>query len=279
NITEARMKLHPRLRLPRETLRRPSYMYDKLREKLRIAHVALRNARAAFHPGEANYALAIGEFGDFRVAFRDGTADEQVIAHSFENDIFFSDVPEYQPFSDDVVIDIGAHIGTFSLLAASKLTHGKVHAVEASQESYNYLRINTALNPRLSIIPHRLALSDCDGEVMLHHDRENWGHSIMKRYSPRGEKVPAASLSTFMEAQGIREVAFIKFNCEGAEFPIVMTAPVETLKRIRIMLILYHLDLVDGYSLHDLVDRLMEAGFHISIRNQTSRRGWIIASR
>jgi hypothetical protein len=74
----------------------------------------LRNAREALHPGEANYRLAIGRFGGFRVAFREGTADEQVIAHSFENDILFSGVPEYQPRSDDVVIDVGVHIGTIN---------------------------------------------------------------------------------------------------------------------------------------------------------------------
>lgn len=269
NIAEAWMNLHPQLRRACE----------RLCKTFRTARRALHNARAAFHPGEANYKLAIGEFGGFRIAYREGTADEQVIAHGFENDNFFSGISEYEPRPNDVVIDIGAHVGTFSLLAASKLTQGKVHAIEASQEAYNYLRINTALNPTCNIIPHRLALSDRDGEVMLHHDRRNWGHSIMKRLSPRSEKVPAASLSTFMKVQGIEEVAFIKFNCEGAEFPILVTAPVEILKRIRMMLVMYHLDLVDGYSLDDILDRLAEAGFHISTHNQTSSRGQIIARR
>src|SRR6266581_833576 len=59
--------------------------------------------------------LAIGSFGGFEIAYRKNTADESVIADSFENDIFFSGVPEYQPEEGHVIIDIGAHIGTFSL--------------------------------------------------------------------------------------------------------------------------------------------------------------------
>jgi FkbM family methyltransferase len=238
-----------------------------------------RNAAASFHPGEVNYRMAIGDFGGFTVAYREGTADEQVIAHSFENDIFMPDVPQYKPRAADTVIDIGAHIGTFSLLVASNSPKGTVHAIEASQETYNYLRVNAALNPKLNIIPHRLALTDQDGEVTLHHDRGNWGHSIMKELSPRGEKVPAMSLASFVSTNKIGKIAFIKFNCEGAEFPILMKAPDEILRSVGVMLILYHLDLADGYNLPSLVDRLSAVGFKITVIEKRSTRGWIIAER
>ncbi|GAA4129167.1 FkbM family methyltransferase [Aminobacter aganoensis] len=238
-----------------------------------------RNAKAAFHPGEANYQMAINRFGGFDVAYREGTADEKVIAHSFENDIFFAGVPEYQPTASDVVIDIGAHIGTFALTAASKASNGTVHAIEASAETYNYLRVNAALNPALNVIAHRLALTDKDGEVTLHHDRGNWGHSIMKQLSPKGERVPAMSLSSFMAAHEIKDVSFIKFNCEGAEFPILLSTPIELLRKVRMMLVLYHVDLVEGASLEQLLGRLAEAGFTTDIRQKRNTRGWIVASR
>lgn len=239
----------------------------------------LCNAAAAFTPGEANYRLAIGEFDGFTVAYREGTADEKVIAHSFQNDIFLDRLPQYRPGPSDVVIDVGAHIGTFSLLAASKCPGGVVHAVEASQETFDYLRINAALNPRLPIRAHRLALTDRDGEVVLHHDRGNWGHSIMKELSAKGETVPALSLATFFARNAIERAAFVKFNCEGAEFPILMQAPDETLARIEKMLVLYHLDLAQGYSLEKLLDRLAAAGFGTKILERKKKRGWVFAAR
>jgi FkbM family methyltransferase len=239
----------------------------------------IRNAAASFHPGEINYRLAIGEFGGFTVAYREGTADEKVIAHSFDNDIFFVDVPQYKPKSNDTVLDIGAHIGTFSLLSASKSPKGTVHAIEASKETYNYLRINTALNPRLNVVPHHLALTDRDGQVMLHHDRGNWGHSIMKQLSPRGETVSGMSLQSFVTANKIGKIAFIKFNCEGAEFPILMSAPPELLKNVNAMLVLYHLDLAPDYTLQALLKKLESAGFKNTVIEKRSTRGWIIAER
>lgn len=239
----------------------------------------LRNAIASFHPGEVNYKLAIGEFGGFHVAYREATADESVIAHSFDNDIFFAGVPEYSPSPGDVIIDVGAHIGTFSLLAASKAPAGRVHAIEASQETFNYLRVNSTLNPQLPIVVHHLALTDFDGEVTLHHDRGNWGHSIMKQLSPRGERVRATSLASFVSANQIEQIAFMKFNCEGAEYPILMSAPDELLGRVDKMLILYHTDLAEGYTLQGLIDRLQRVGFETELRQQRTTRGWMIAQR
>ena len=73
--------------------------------------------------------LAIGDFDGFQVAYRKGTADELVVKHSFSHDIFFSGVPEYRPAEDHVIIEVGAHIGTFSILAASKAKRGHVYAI------------------------------------------------------------------------------------------------------------------------------------------------------
>ena len=233
-----------------------------------------------FRPGEVDYRLQTGRFGGFEAAFREGTADEKVIAHSFDNDIFFSQVREIEPGKDGVVIDIGAHIGTFALLAAKKAPLGRVHAFEASRETFNYLKINAALNPSLPITVHHMAVAGERGEVMLHHDLNgNWGHSITRKMSARGEIVPAITLDAFVADNDLRAVSVVKFNCEGAEFPILMGCEDETLRRVRAMLVLYHLHLVDGYSLHALTQRLTDAGFTIRVIKHSASKGWIIASR
>jgi FkbM family methyltransferase len=239
----------------------------------------IRNAWKSFTPDEINYKLGLETYSDFQVAFRRGTADERVIKHSFDNDIFLTGTPEYQPKADDVILDVGAHIGTFALLAASHTPRGSVHAIEASRESYNYLHINAALNPSLPIKTHHLALAGQNGEVTLHHDRKNWGHSIMQPLSAHGERVTAQTLPTFMEQNDIRCISFMKFNCEGAEFPILMETPVETLRKVGAMLILYHLDLVSDHTLPDLIAHLSQAGFETTQRNVEGDRGWIIAHR
>ena len=72
---------------------------------------------------------------------------------------------------------------------------------------------------------------------------------------------------------------FAKFNCEGAEFPILMSADQLTLSKFDKMLVLYHCDLVSGASERVLHEKLQHCGFRTSTRNQTEDRGWMIATR
>ncbi len=223
--------------------------------------------------------LAVLDVAGFQVAYRRGTADEDVLKHSFDDDIFFKGMPEYSPEPDDIIIDVGAHIGTFSLLASSKAGRGRVFSVEASADTYNFLRINAALNPSAPITPINVALSDADGVVALHHDSGNWGHSIVKALSARSEVVRSQTLRSFLAQHKIERCALIKFNCEGAEFPILLSSSRETLSQVHRMLVLYHSDLWEHNTETDLVSFLEGHGFACSLRNVTEMRGWIYAHR
>jgi len=243
----------------------------------------IRNGVRAFRSAEFGYHLGIGQFGAFQVAYRRGTADEMVIQHSFDKDIYLSGVPEYRPEPNHVIIDVGAHIGTFALLAAAKVPAGRVYAIEACEETYNYLRINVALNRLQNVEASHLALSHEKGRTVLHYGKGNWGHSITKRLSAYGEEVATDTLAGYMEGAGIKRCDFIRFNCEGAEFPILLNTPAEVLGRIGKMLILYHCELAEQYDVGMLIHYLQQNAFRTTIRNQTEqkgeRRGWIIAER
>jgi FkbM family methyltransferase len=223
--------------------------------------------------------LAIGSFGGFDIAYRKNTADETVIRHSFNNDSFFSLVPEYHPEEGHVIIDIGAHIGTFSLLASSKVGQGKVYAIEACEDSFNLLRINVALNQCANISIYHLAMADKEGTCTLYHDTGNWGHSIVKNFLRFSENVKSCTLTAFFESNRITECNFMKLNCEGSEFPILLSTPSNVLQRIGIILVLYHCDLWSNNTEADLILQLESSGFNCVIQNQSEKRGWIIATR
>ncbi len=244
-------------------------------QKLRGRLTGSTTARVTYRTSS----LAVAAFGAFTVAYRKGTTDEDVLEDSFDNDIFLRGLPAYQPRSTDVIVDVGAHIGTFSLLAASLAPAGKVYAVEASRDTFNFLRINAALNQKLPLVPVHVALSDQDGSVTLHHDTGNWGHSIVKQLSAVSETVPCQSLNTFFAQHAIERCALVKFNCEGAEFPILHSATAETLRRIHRMLILYHCDLWEQSSELDLMRFLETHGFTCEITNKSAHRGWMHAVR
>ncbi|MBF0417650.1 MAG: FkbM family methyltransferase [Magnetococcales bacterium] len=250
-----------------------------LRAAWRLWRLSWKNARRAFRPGELFYHLAIREAGGFHVAHRAGTSDEKVIAHSFDHDIFFPGMPEYQPAPDHLILDIGAHIGGFALVAARKVPNGGVLAVEACQETFDYLRVNILMNRLENVRADRLALADQRGTVRLYHDDGNGGHSIMTPLSSVWEETPTLSLAEYLAEKGVDRVDFIKFNCEGAEFPILMAAPVALLQKVGSMLVLYHADLSPKHSMADLRAHLAKAGFQTETRNQTGDRGWLIVTR
>ena len=222
--------------------------------------------------------LEIGSFDGFEVAYRKGTADEDVIAHSFNRCGFFSEVPEYRPADNHVVMDVGAHIGTFSLLASSKVPRGKVYAIEVSEDSYNFLRINIALNRAANISAHHLAIADREGTCKLYYATKNLGHSVVSRRSVHSKTVNCCTLAGFLERNGIDRCHFMKMNCEGGEFPILLSTPSDVLQRFDVIVVLYHCDLYSGNTEADLLSHFQSSGFNSTVRNRSKNRGWVIAA-
>lgn len=226
-------------------------------------------------PGE----ICSKDFGaGMRIAYRRGTVDEQVIKPWMAQ--LHEPTREFQVDPEGVVLDIGAHIGAFTLFAGSRVPRGRVLAVEACRESYELLVRNVEMNGLSGVETAHLALSDRSGEIQLHHSPTgNWGHTITKATTDEGSEMsPTETLPIFMEKHGVERCSIAKFNCEGAEFPILMATPAEVLRRIDQMLVLYHLDLVDPrYNLEELEHHLEEAGFKLKRQETSFQRGRIIA--
>jgi FkbM family methyltransferase len=261
----------------------PSFSMSRLaritKRRLRNLGLSARNAATAFHPHHGGYGLVVSEAAGFQVAHRGGTADDSVIEETFERDPFFAKVPEYAPTSTDVILDVGAHIGTFALVCSRLAPEGRVHAIEASRETFDFLRINAALNGATNLIPHHLALADRDGTTSLYHDAGNWGHSITQSVSSRSEEVTVRTMESFLDGNAVPACDLAKFNCEGAEFGIIMSSRPEILRRIRHFLILYHTDLERRWGLDDLLSHLGRAGFRAEVRGRRGVRGTVVATR
>ncbi len=214
------------------------------------------------------------------VYYREGTEDERVLDHSFEKDIFLKEIPYFRFNRNPVVVDVGAHIGTFSMKCYLRFPEVKILSFEASKESYEILRqniLNNGLSDRVKTF-HEAVASE-NGTVKLFHDIEkgNWGHTITKKISEDYETVKSSNLATIFENNGINNIDLIKFNCEGAEFDIIINSPIEILEKINLAIILYHCDLVKNFTKRDLIDRLENSQHSCSSLFEKKDRGWIIS--
>lgn len=226
---------------------------------------------------EANW---LGEFSynSLRILYRRGTEDEKVLAHSFDKDIFFKEIPSFKPRRTPTIIDVGAHIGTFSLLSHLKFPQSHIYSVEASQETYDILKKNILINS-LPIRAFHNALLDRNGTVKLFHNSisGNWGHSVTKEFDSSFEEVQSVTFEQFIRDNEIEFIDLIKFNCEGSEFSILMKTSAEFINKIGLGIILYHEDLAEqGYRLSDLASLFDRNSFRTLVVPKSDQRGWLI---
>src|SRR5437879_4521349 len=106
--------------------------------------------------------------GGFNITYRLNSPDEYVILDTFDNLLFLKGFPEYKIKPTDVIMDIGAHIGTYSLQASSMAAEGKVFAFEPCQETFLLLEKNVKNNHRSNVSVHKIALTDYIGKAKLY---------------------------------------------------------------------------------------------------------------
>jgi len=213
------------------------------------------------------------------VFFRQSSSDEAVLNHSFDSEIYFPQLPEFDFANAKSIIDIGGHIGAFSIYTSIKCPNAKIFTLEPNEESFSILKLNKEENDLTNIFIYKTAVTSKRDKVKLYLDKENWGHSTSMMISNNFEIVDSQDLISFALNHNISEIDLIKFNCEGAEFEIINSLTPEFMGRIKTMIILYHEDLTKNsrYDKGWLLNKLHKNGFFCRLYARNSKRGCIIA--
>lgn len=120
----------------------------------------------------------------------------------------------------DVLVDIGANVGTYALaLAPTVGRKGTVIAVEPHPVVHERLAFNRAASRLLQVRLVAAAAADCDGELMIKTDLDNLGASHVVTGTRPGEaiKVPALTLLRILGDAGVTRVDALKIDVEGFE--------------------------------------------------------------
>jgi FkbM family methyltransferase len=127
----------------------------------------------------------------------------------------------------DVVIDVGANIGT-TVLTASKAVGdtGWVYAFEAHPRTFNYLKGNIELNRVKNVFLYNTAVGDKRGTVYFSDTRWDDMNGVVSQDS--GIEVPIDKLDELIPFES--EVALLKVDVEGYE-KFVLEGANELLKR------------------------------------------------
>jgi FkbM family methyltransferase len=208
----------------------------------------------------------------------------------------------------DVIIDIGAHIGVFSYMA-HVMGSRNIHAFEADPANYALLKNNLHDLRGIHVAYNAVGRSDADAPlhvihsgyinentgggnvIMRGHPFEFWKQELLDSPPAAAEtQIPTIRLDDILAR--FETVKLIKIDCEGSEFPILLTS--RLLDRVERIIGEYHevepammphLDpgaVIDGYAEYrkeHLADALRKHGFKVTFKPAARCLGLFTATR
>lgn len=180
---------------------------------------------------------------------------------------------------DDVVFDIGANIGWYTVNIVRSAPDGVCHAFEPMPLTMQRLRSNCALNTVLDhVIFNQCALGAEEGEVTLYSfDTLGHGHNSLStqgRSDYTSWTVPVTTLDAYVREKNVGRVDLVKMDVEGAEMGVLEGASrLFELESPPIWIIEMNRETAAGFghSPHDLLDFIGSRGSYTYFRVV---RGW-----
>lgn len=167
---------------------------------------------------------------------------------------------------EDTVVDIGAHIGAFSVRAARLAHHGHVFSYEPSSKNFSMLMKNRLLNEANNLYVEESAVSGRNGRMTLFTPAGNpiMG-SLLQGTSAHSETVNVTTIPDIIATQRIARIDLLKMDVEGAEYDILFNCPDETLAKIQRVVMEYHEFAGEKRNRLDLARLLEKQGFHVLV--------------
>lgn len=158
--------------------------------------------------------------------------------------------------NDDVIIDIGGHIGLFALYCSQFCKNGKIFSFEPIKENYDLLIDNIEQNNIINVKPFNVAVSDKVGRVPIYlSDDDHAAHSFYK-VGKKSIEIETTTLENIIQSEDIKKCNLLKLDCEGAEYEIIDSLTNSTIRKIERISLEYHLAHSESSRLVNLKNKL-----------------------
>lgn len=202
-------------------------------------------------------------------------------------EVFIRDEYRVPPLSSsDIVIDVGAHIGAFTCASLARGA-GRVIAFEPDADSFSLLALNTknylnACKGSGTVELNNVAVWRSDKQqplritsVRFNSILHSYHHAAQCTLFNDADTIPVESVGLDAVLERFTQVALLKLDCEGAEWPILLTS--QKLNKVARLLLEAHslpwkiaesgraapscvIDEFGSYTVGDLKDWLRKAG-------------------
>jgi FkbM family methyltransferase len=217
-----------------------------LKRKQRARRLGFRFKRAAaFTPpseiqiGTKRLSLSLTDDGGTRTAFIDVLLDDCYRLHELPDDIH-------------KVVDIGCHIGLFSIAARNRWPQAVIHAYEPNAALKSNWE-HHAIQAGFSVYGEAVGITS--GSVALAHNADSVQVRTVETGNGTIHQIPFRDALARLGGNA----DLVKLDCEGAEWPILQDE--EPWKQVRFLTMEFHL--WAGYTLEELKACLSKIGFQI----------------
>jgi FkbM family methyltransferase len=231
-----------------------------------------------FHMGNIVYpALSAGFFIEeynndfFLVTVKDGLKfiarkenkyDVLILKNIFVNEEYGKYLPNLQ---GKIILDIGGYIGD-TAIHFSHLGASKVYVYEPHPVLYQMLAKNVEINNLKNITTINCGVSDEDSIISIKEKKKfdgptwSFGSELPKEQEGKAVEIETVSFKKIIE--NIGEIDFMKMDCEGYEFPALLSCDRVHLKKIKKMVLEYH------GNPEEIAAHLKKNGFVVNVEKQ-----------
>lgn len=165
------------------------------------------------------------------------------------------------------VLDVGANVGKWALMAEASLSSATIYALEAVPPTAAQLRETTSGHTRIR--PFDLGLAAHSGSMVLNYDSAASTHATVTGYPQKGKAQPVECAvvtgDDFLARQGLTSVDFLKLDVEGAEH-LVLRGLQGSLQAQRIRMIQFEygrVNILTHFLLRDFYELFHSYGYAV----------------
>lgn len=182
---------------------------------------------------------------------------------------FLQSLARLEPLAD--VIDIGANLGFYTVLAAESLRQrgsGLVHSFEPNPRIFAELQQNVALNAFTNVKLQCVGVGDITSEMTLYVNENAATYSSLRRthdFLSDEIHVPVTTLDEYSDSNRVKKVGLVKVDVEGGEL-LVFKGGLALLRRDHPIVVYEEFDRGYqhfGYSARDVRDYLTDIGYQL----------------
>jgi len=172
------------------------------------------------------------------------------------------------------VVDIGAGPGEFAVFTARRAPNSRIFAYEPAPDSAALLEKNLKLNQVRNVEVHAHAVSDKDGFLMLDLSSgvtTQCGEATGARGTGKRIMVRCLALADVLSGLPGGVCHYLKMDCEGAEYGMLLNLDQDALARVRRICLEYH-EYAAPHSREDLVQLFQRRGWRVRLSPSKVRR-------